>query len=355
MKLRTLMHGMILLVFAGWYSAAQAVTMTAEIKGDQLRWQSADAIGSDLGPSLWELPVNLPVAEKIIVGGVLNHSAQTVVLRGASGAKTVSVPVTVKGMVYRLSSHAGDAASTGGSAGVVTSVKNTLVQVTGSGIGNRSVTLEKTSSPITHYRPVLAAINTTAWTNAFKNSGVNAGRYYGTLPITAVYDYVRDGIRIRHTLPFSLTIMVEYSALRLTTVEIDDRHEMTATYHYPSEVSGETTYTITATGYFPGGVLMGLVAPTGGRDYFSLRSDKAENPKEIRYNVTCTMGCSEGQQLIVNGEPRVNTDRDFALIDAVTPERTTAKLKVDFGRINQADVAGDTYRGSFTLMFKPSL
>ncbi|WP_052479046.1 hypothetical protein [Vibrio jasicida] len=352
MNQRSLMHVMVLLISATWYCTSQAAVMTADVKGSDLRWQSADAVGGDIAPSIWELPSNLPVAEKVILGGVENIAEQTVVLRSSSGAKTVSVPLTVKGMVYRLSSNRSEATETGNTANTV--VTEVMAQVTGKGLGSKSVTLVNTSSPITHYRPILAAVNSTAWVTAFKTAAVAPGRYYGTLSIRAMYDYVRDGIRIRYALPFSLTVMVEYSSLRLTTVEISPSNEMKATYHYPSEVSAETTYTIEATGYFPGGVLMGLVAPTG-KDYFSLRSSKPENANEIRYNVTCMSGCSKGQQLVVNGEPKVDTSLNVALIDAITPERATAKLKVDFGRIKQTDFAGDTYRGTFTLMFKPSL
>lgn len=352
MNQRSLMHVMVLLISATWYCTSQAAVMTADIKGSDLRWQSADSVGSDMAPSLWELPVNLPVADKIILGGVKNNAERSLVLRGAGSAKTVTVPITVKGMAYRLSSNQSEGPVTGSTATTV--VTEVMAQVTGNGIGNKSVTLDRTSSPITHYRPILGAVNASAWVNAFKTAGVAAGRYYGTLPITASYDYVRDGIRIRYTLPFSLTVMVEYSSLRLTSVDISASDEMKATYYYPSEVSAETTYTIDATGYFPGGVLMGLVAPTG-KDYFSLRSAKPENANEIRYNVTCISGCSKGQQLIVNGEPKIDANLNLALIDAATPERATAKLKVDFGRIKQTDLAGDTYQGSFTLMFKPSL
>ncbi|MBE8574170.1 hypothetical protein [Vibrio sp. OPT18] len=329
-------------VFLWFPVCVLASQIEVKMQGQEFQRVSLDNITDGQAPSYWELPLRLPAAQSVIPGGVTNNGARTVDV--SSNGVFVSLPITVKGMVYRLSSRAATFVESSGLANVGGDGNEVLV--TGMGAGNKQIELEKLESPITHFRPYLESVDGIAWMNAFKGSP--KGIYQGVLPITAFYDYVRDGIRVRYTLSFSLSVVVDYTPTFLHSIDVSDDHIMAVKHHYPLKVSGETTYTVTATGYFTNGILVSLLAPESG-DYFSLKSASGE--KEIKYNVTCMSGCEGETQYIIDGISNITSDRP-AVISAVNTDRAIAKIKVDFAPVSELEFSGETYTGKFVLMFE---
>ncbi|MCX2790691.1 hypothetical protein [Vibrio sp. Sgm 5] len=326
--------------FFSWSAEFSAVT-----KGGRLQWLSLNNVSGGQVPSYWDIPPELPVAEAVIPGGVTDTGAKT--LSVSFNGKSVGLPITIKGMIYRLSSAASTSVNTSGTA--TTTGSSNERQVSGRGVGNQIIHLDTLESPITHYRPLIGAIDERAWMNAFKAANATKGKYIGTMQVTAMYDYIRGGIRIRHTLVFPLTVTVDYEPQFLTDVVVTGNNVMEKTYHQGLKVSGKTTYQIVATGYFVDGVEMGLVAPVGS-DHFALKS--ATTSKEIRYSVMCSLGCSENRTIIDKGTPVTNTTTKKTLIDATDVDRVEARIEVGFAPIAEADYAGDTYTGAFTLIFE---
>lgn len=344
-------HWLVVAMLLSWPSVSKAAQVEANIKGDLFRWHSAQVSGGSVVPSFWDIPIGLPAAEQVIVGGVSNTQEQTV--RVSLGGTTVGLPITLKGMEYRLSSNAREQAVSGGTA--TTKTKDTLGQVvTGRGAGNKLVTLSRVETPFTHYRPVIQPVNTQTWAQAFRKAGASNGQYRGVLPVTATYDYVRGGVRVRQTLMLSLAVVVDYTAQHLSAVNVTGEDAMTVTYQYPLLASGETTYTITATGRFTNGVWMGLMPSTHGGD-FVLTSSDPDNNAEIKYNVTCITGCESNQQMVIEGKPNINNTSKRTKITAVNAPQARAQLKVNFDRVPLSEVRGGVYTGAFTLMFEASI
>lgn len=340
---RTCLWGVALAVavtpFFGW-----AAEFSASIKGRQVQWLSLSSVTEGQAPSYWDIPLNLPAARTVIPGGVTNTEAQRITV--SFGSKAVQLPITIKGMSYRVSSVASEATIPGSSK---TTRAGNEVFVTGNGIGDKAVTLNALESPITHYRPYLSTIDSAVWDLAFKNANAPKGRYQGTLPVTALYDYIRDGVRIRYTLVFSLTVKVDYTPQFLHEITVAGNDAMILEYHYPLKVSGRTSYEVTASGYFADGVWVGLVGPDSG-EHFSLKS--ATTDKAIKYSVICRQGCVGDNRIIANGQPIINTTTKRARIEASEVERARATLEVSFDPISELEFKGDTYTGKFTLLFE---
>ncbi|MDC4167375.1 hypothetical protein LDP52_01365 [Photobacterium damselae] len=325
-----------------------AADIQVSIKGDKLSWISANSTSVGLVPSLWDIPVSLPPASQVILGGPSNISEQIINVSQQNG-KSVSIPITVKGMQYRLSSYSNaESIDNGTSTAVVNGLENSVI---GSGVSNVVIILSNLESPFTHYRPIIAPINIDNWLTAFKSAGATNGIYRGTIMISIPYDYYRNGIRIRNTLSLPVTITIDYVAQILNDVTVTGSNAMTTTYHYPLLISGETTYTINATGFFSNGVWVGLSPLTNGENYYSLRSLNPNNTDEIKYNVTCISGCDgTNNQIIINGVPQINSASTRAKILGTNTTQTSAKIRVDFDRV--PIVSNDTYVGKFILMFE---
>ncbi|WP_305816452.1 hypothetical protein [Photobacterium leiognathi] len=326
---------------------ARAVSVELGISGDRLKWFSANKLGSNIAPSQWELAMMLPVSEKIILGGVLNNDVQNLELKSHEGT-TVIVPIQLAGVEYKLSSYNGQELITGGTAQAQLS-GGTNASVSGKGISNTVVNLLRTETPFTMYRPLIKKINSTEWINIFRDSGAVSGRYQGRLPVSALYDYYRGGVRIRNHINMFIDFAVTYKRQILSDIVVTPLDTLETKYHYPSLVSGQTTYKITAKGYFTDGVWIGL-APLTGASHYSLKSNKLENNDEIKYSVICDTGCEGNNQFIINGHPQIDNASNRAILSASDTDVATADIRVFFERVPM--VASDTYYGSFVLLFE---
>ncbi|EDP60466.1 hypothetical protein [Vibrio sp. AND4] len=323
--------------------ATSASEFSAKATGQDLYWLSLDSVADGQAPSYWDIPVHLPVADKVIPGGVTKVGRQTI--KVSHGGKQVNLPIDVQGIIYRLSSVGTVSDDVLGEA--TATVSGNEVTVIGTGAGEKRITLKSQVSPITHYRPYLSKINKSEWVTSFKNAGATKGRYVGVLPVSAQYDYVRNGTRIRYTLVFSLRVYIDYNPSFLNSISVSGDDNMKVEYDFPLLVKAETTYTVKATGYFTDGIWVGLYPPKGG--VFSLKSSTTN--KKIKYNVTCTRGCDRDKRVIVDGKPMIDTS-DRLIIDATDKTEATAQFKVDFDNISESEFKGGTYTGSFILFFE---
>ncbi|PSU87545.1 hypothetical protein [Photobacterium kishitanii] len=329
-------------------ASLQAAEMIAQVVGNRFTWVSANTTSGYLSPSLWDIPFNLPVADKVIPGGPMDTSVSSINLIGTGGS--VSVPISIYGAEYRLSSLEGFKPVSGTSS---TQIKGNSVTVSGSGVGNLEVDLSSLESPITHYRPVFRSIDKNAWVGAFMAAKLPKGRYQAHINMNMPYDYYRSGVRIRNTLLFTTNIIVDYTPAVLNTIEVEGDGLITPMYHYPNTVSGKTEYVVNAKGYFPNGVLMGLKLPLSDSPFYEM---VGKNPNEvIKYDVSCVSGCSGKNQIIVNGQGKLNTTDNRMKIDATSPTTAQAILQVGFNNKQMSELSNDTYRDSFVLIFEAAL
>ena len=313
-----------------------------------ITWQSAQNTSDGLAPAIWDVPLSLPAADKVILSGA-SVSDFTLKLSGPEGM--VSVPVNIKGMSYKLSSNVGMMDIAGSS----TIISGTSAFVSGGGTGNKIVTLSSLSSPFTHFRPILNANNISEWPAKFKAAGLSKGKYQGQINYLVPYNYYRNDILIRYTLQGSLSVSVLYNPAQLNSVEvIGDGIIMPQYYGYPERlVGGSTDYTINATGVFPNGINMGLRASSSHNNRYQLLSQSPTSlPTSIDYSVRCTVGCEGDNKIITNGVPDINSTNRHVKISASNTTSARAIITVSFANKKLTELNNDAYLGNFILIFE---
>ena len=329
-------------------SSDMAGTLTA--KG--VTWQSAQHTAEGVVPAIWDVPLSLPAAEKVIPGGPASTAEQSFTLSGPGG--TVSVPVTISGLSYRLSSNVGVADTSGSKA----TISEASAVVNGAGTGNKVVTLSSLSSPFTHYRPILKADTTDTWLARFKAAGLSTGTYQGVINYLVPYNYYRNGVLVRNTLQGSLAVKLAYKPAQLSAINVSgDGIIMPQYYGYPERLVGGTTdYVIHATGVFPNGVHIGLKALSGHANRYQLVSQSTtSSPTSIDYSVQCSVGCEGGNQIITNGVPDINSTTRRISMGETNSTSARATITVSFANKKLTELNSDTYLGEFILIFEAGI
>jgi hypothetical protein len=336
-------------LFVGWVMPAVSSDIAGTIKGDRLTWQSAQTTSDGLKPAIWDVPLRLPAADKVVPGGPASTAEHTLTLSGTGGS--VNVPLTIVGMSYQLSSRVGTPEET---AGMNTVVSGSLATVKGAGIGNKIVTLSSLSSPFTHYRPVIKPVVASVWLAAFKTAKLNKGIYQGAINYLIPYNYYRDGVLVRNTLQTSLTIKIEYNPSQLSAVSVSGGGVISPQYYgYPERlVGGTTAYVINATGVFPNGVRIGLKNTVSSGSRYQLLSQTTSPQTGIDYSVQCTNGCDGATQIITDGAPNINSTNNRLKMRSSNNVSAQATITVSFSNKKLNELNSDTYLGSFVLIFE---
>ena len=319
------------------------------LTGEKLTWQSAQLVGDGLMPAVWDIPLQLPAASRIVTGGQSSNTVTTVTLTGSGGS--VTVPITLTGMAYQLASNSGVASISGTAASLI---NGTLATVKGQGVGDKVVMLSSTTTPFTHYRPIIKPIIANEWLTIFKAAGLPKGQYQGVVSYRAPNNYFRQsGPIIRYTLQGALTVKMDYNPAQLNKVTVRGDNVITARYHgYPELlVDGETRYTITATGLFPNGMKVGLKNTLNSSNRYQLLP-QTTTTSAIDYSVTCTLGCVGNKEVIKDGFPKINTTTNRLTIRENSPTQATAEMTVSFADKPLSALSSDIYRGSFVLIFE---
>ncbi len=337
-----------LVLLLGGSLVAQSAEISGGVQGDKLTWQSAQNTANGQAPAVWDLPLNLPSAQKVTPGGPNSASERTLVLSGAG--TTVSVPLTIEGISYRLTSNASMGGSTGSAS---TTVSGNSAVVMGAGVGNKTVTLSTLSTPFSHYRPIIKSIDASVWLAAFKAAGAGEGRYQGVINYSIPYDYTRDNVLVRYIMPATLVVSLDYNPAWLNTVDVTGSGIIQPQYYgYPERlVRGSTQYTINATGLFPNGVMMGLKGVT---PHYQLLSKSASPQIGIDYSVECTNGC-DATRIITNGSPDIDGLANRLTIRSVNNTSAQAIITVSFSDKKLSELEGDVYTGTFVLLFEAGI
>ncbi|MUK51219.1 hypothetical protein [Aliivibrio fischeri] len=318
------------------------------IKEDRLTWQSAKITSDGFVPVIWNVPLNLPSADKVVPGGPTSAIERTVRLSNSSGS--VNVPLTIIGMSYLLSSNAGETSTTG----VGTKLSGVSAIVKGAGTGNKVVTLSTLSSPFTHYRPIIKPVTMSVWLKAFKTADLDKGTYQGAMNYLVPYNYYRDGVLIRNTLQALLTIKIDYNPSQLHSVSVSGDGVIYPQYYgYPERlVGGATTYIINVTGVFPNEVNIGLKNTVNSDSRYQLLSQTTYPQTGIDYSVRCTNGCDGPTQIITDGEPNINGTSNRLKMRSFNNVSAQATITVSFFNKKLDELNNDTYLGSFVLIFE---
>lgn len=341
-----------LLVLA--WMPVQALEVSAKISGGAVRWISAQSDHGDLVTSVWETPSQLVPASDFIPGAAIVGTLQVNFVGGKAGSR-VPLMLSLRGMEYNspditsnLSDASGGTANTNVSAGGV-------VVVLGTGLGDKRIKLDRELSPFTHARPIFSLGSSDEIVQAFSNAGATQGTYTAQVQLPLMYDYVRNGVRIRHNWNMPLTINIEYTPSVLTDVILRSptQGEMTPRYYTVGgvrKIQGEAVYSGTAVGMFVNGVRIRLA--TGDR--YQMREVTATAmPASFPYSVTCD-GC-ERSQLVFNGVAEPGMTTVGTRMAGANVHSIPFSIRVNFIDILLSSLQTGTYRDQFTLLFEPDV
>lgn len=342
-----------MLLFSGQH--AYALTVQAEIKSGQFRWVSAQSsLGSSVVPSIWSTPTGLVPVDEFIPGG----SSLTSINTNAVGPTGSSVPLTVSfsGMEY----NSPEALTIRGSdfGGAITSFQKGLIQVMGSGIGNVKVMLSKEVTPFTHARPIFSLGDSVAIIQAFENANAVPGTYLTQITIPVVYDYIRQGVRVRHNWSLPVELKIEYTPSVLTDVIVNSPTQGVITPRYTSldgvkSVQGGAVYNGIATGVFTHGLRMRL---RPGHTYQMVEvatNAAAPPPRVIPYSVTCA-GC-DTPELVVDGTAASYMTEKGVNIAGSNVNTIVFSIGISFAAVALSDLRTGIYRDQFSLLFEPDV
>lgn len=332
----------------------RAMTVQAEIIGGQFRWVSAQSsLSGGVTSSIWETPVGLVPANTFIPGASLLDSINTSMV-GASGSN-VPLTLSVMGMEYSSPEALNREGDTGGSA--TTDLQNNLIQVVGTGIGDGKIILSKEVSPFTHARPIFSLGSSSDIIAEFENANAKPGIYFTQVNIPVVYDYIRQGVRVRHNWSFPLRLEIEYTPSVLTDVSVTSPTLGVMTPRYYTlggvrSVRGEAVFNGVATGVFTNGLRVKLKV---GETYQmeEVAPVPELSPTVIPYSVTCN-GC-DTSELVINGGAASGMTSSGTRITDTNNNVITFSIHISFADIALSDLHTGAYRDQFSLLFEPDV
>ncbi|MFM4875111.1 hypothetical protein ACEUDK_19435 [Aeromonas veronii] len=333
--------------------SVRAITVQAEIKSGQFRWISAQSsFGGGVAPSIWDTPTGL-VPVGTYVPGASELSVVNANLIGPSGSP-VPLTLSLLGMEYNSPDVSSSISDNGGGRAVVT-VAGSLVQVVGGGLGDKQVQLEREVTPFTHARPIFSLGDSATIMQAFESANAVPGTYVTQVTIPVVYDYIRQGVRVRHKWSLPLMLEIEYAPSVLTDVTVTSPTLGVITPHYYTlegvkNVRGEAVFNGVATGVFTNGLRVKL--KTG--DTYRMEEVVPEpEPGHIPYSVTCG-GC-DTPELVVNGVAASSMTSIGTRVAGSNVNSIVFTISVNFTDIALSDLHTGAYRDQFSLLFEPDV
>ncbi|PQJ64200.1 hypothetical protein BTO10_05265 [Vibrio chagasii] len=324
---------------------AQAVLLTVDIRGDNVRWNQSESVTNGFVPSNWFLSYGLPSAKAFTQARI--SANQSITLRG--GGQTVSIPLEIIGFEY-MSPKVDNLRSYKGSGSTQLTLDGVLIIANGVGQGEKLINLTTEATPFTHFRPIFKAVDRSTLLKSFTDVKAIRGIYTGQSTITVEYDYVvpMSGVRARHTLSVPLTISVNYEPAVLNTVRspcLQSNQSMTTRYDRRDNVSGNILCTFTAEGVFPLGLKLSLYSEDAG-NYHLIGPEN----KTIPFSVECSR--CEDKILLRDNNVRVqSTYIDNAGNLNVLP----FNLRIFFDNKKLNELKTGKYRGIFRFLIEPRI
>lgn len=325
---------------------AQAVYLTVDIRGDNVRWNQSESVINGFVPSNWFLSYGLPSAKAFTQARI--SASQRITLRGRG--KTVFIPLEIIGFEY-MSPKADNLSSYKGSGS--TKLIRDGVRISANGVeqGESLINLTTEATPFTHFRPIFKAVDKSTLLKSFTDIKAISGRYTGQSTITVEYDYVvpMSGVRARHTLSVPLTISVDYNPAVLNTVTspcFSPNNSMTTRYDRRDNVSGNILCTFTAQGIFPLGLKLSLFSDDV-RKYHLIGPEN----KTIPFSVEC----SSCKNKILLRDNIVKVHSTYIENNAGNLNLMPFNLRIFFDNKKLNELKTGKYRGIFRFLIEPRI
>ncbi|CAH0527335.1 hypothetical protein [Vibrio hippocampi] len=339
-----------------------AATLNITVQGDSVTYENANTFSGDIyrvtsAQSYAGLePTNrwFPSATK---------TTQTLTLNGLNG-ETVSTNMTLHGFEYdwggvSLTSSANT--NTGLEPGFCTtsstSSSTLAVYSTSSGDTTCASSIELNNAaafqtPFFFVRPLFSVDDLMT-----ALSGKPEGTYSATFHVSFKYYYYnQQSVLTYRTLSMPITLMVTYmpNILRSLNVYSPDAGVMEPEYT-PSNVKGQTSYKVEATGYFNNGLKMQFDT---SKDYQLMHEGGGNGATDkIPYYITCST-CSDYQQIVVDGTVTTAVGANSGVVTAPTgADKSTVNYELTIGYENRTidQVKTGQYSDSFTVLFAVDL
>ncbi|TKG09028.1 hypothetical protein [Vibrio sp. F13] len=297
----------------------------------------------ELVPSQWTPSNNLLPTAKWLAGSFV--SAPITNIQVSFSGHTVTLPVQVTGYQYHLGSSPGQGGQQNTSKVCTKTVFSSPILSIQGGASCFSDVFIETPTAVTPYAFIRPSyyIDPIAWQQAF--AGKPKGDYTGTVSLSSYYHYYQGAIRTQRLLSYPLTVNIEHEPAYITDVVITGQSTIQPNYDPMGEgVSGQTQFSVMATGWFTNGMTVGLNR-LRAKDYQMLGPSLTYIP----YSIVCHQCTS---QLLVDEGVVIN---DTTIVPGSNVSTLSFSLAVGYKDVALSTLQTGVYQDTFVLIFEPNI
>ena len=333
----------------------QASLLLLDVTTDRVNYSSLQGAVGQQTTAGW-IPAAPNPAHAWIPGQLATTGPQRLSLSSSDGS-TVDISLDLRGIVYGGISGFNQASPPPGLGGTASgSVQGNSYAIYSGAARTFANQMYQTASggsttPFTLVRPIFALDESAVLTAL---DGRETGTYHGTLTVNYRYrvQYTSGGIWTYEVRPLVLPVQIRYRARVLDSLTMVGNGVFTPKYTVNStEVTGETSWTFTATGTMPAGIYMMFMTPPGKR--FAMTKIRAtEGDPDLPYNLVVSndnsaMGSGSPNQLITDGVLAPGARR-VVIVPTNGVEQLGFSLKANF---RSGYVTSGIYTDQIPLMF----
>ncbi|MEZ9500270.1 hypothetical protein AB4251_22830 [Vibrio lentus] len=342
--LRNVLNTMAIICLFSSSSAWSAFELHAEVKSGGIRWDNVTQSNGKMVPSGWETPPALQVATAWSAATFSASPMTSMILIGGTGQTSQPIDIDISGVEYNTTgiNYTITSNSLGGGC-TVDNVTLPIVQVEGPNcISSTKLVSADKSSPFIFFRPIFE-INDSDVISAL--GGLSEGIYSASVPINVRYYYENNGITTFRNINDVMIFSFDYQPVQLDSISVFGDGVMEPDYDTVNRrITSETTFNISAIGYFDDGIVLTMPSQT----YELVHS--SDPSSTIPYNINCTQ-CNN-----------INLVEQGTLLNQVTSisEGTGTQTDIGFDLIFDYDIDGESvisgdYFDEVTIMLEPGM
>ncbi|MFH0257970.1 hypothetical protein ACGRL8_13315 [Vibrio rumoiensis] len=325
---------------------ASAVTLNADIVGDQIKWKNANVIDGNIVQMIWESSANANVHPVYEWRPAFNKSSQNSIVFESSIGASVETEFEHTGVEFR---YGGQFSSIDANA----NYNHCNYESSPAGyyalVGSTSCVAEKSLSSQNKYKPFefyRSSIQLNSLVQDFKEANVPSGLYYTNVQLPLSYMVSYSGVESYQTSMISVTIVINYTPSFLDSVTIDGDGVFKLDYDTTQHtVSGSTKFNVNVKGHIEPGLKMTFES-LGNPDEFNLNHTDSDD--SIPYNLRCEQ--CERPQVIYNG----NRIDEYSNIPYVG-DNMNFYLDFNFKNLEAGEVEEGEYKDAVKVLFEIDL
>ncbi|AWG86261.1 hypothetical protein HN008_20295 [Vibrio parahaemolyticus] len=323
-----------------------AFYVKGDVKGSNVRWDNVTINSEKMVPSQWGVPPALRSVNAWSAGALASAPPSSIVLKGGSGNEVSGeIPIQITGIQYNtMGIDFTSSVSSFGGCGNADAVTSSVVSVDGrvGCISQTKLSTEAPSAPFVLFRPIFS-LNEDEIVAAL--SGKSQGIYSASVPITARYYYENtSGISTYRNISDVMIFTFNYDPIQLENITVLGDGVMEPNYDTSARViSSNTTFEITANGYFMNGLVLTMPTQT------YQMSNTLSPGNTIPYSINC-MECS-AQMLVREG---TLLKQETTIAEGSGGTAINFNLRFNYYVDGESLVSG-TYQDSVTIMLEAGI